>query len=379
MTTVIRRVASLGRRGAIALLIGSMVAGCVAPAGGTPSPEPLPSPAGALPNDLRYWWIGETRLISDFGPGQDRSNFEIGPNGTTFTFFTGSDDVLASQVSAVADDRFSLTTTRDGAGCAEGDVGTYEWSLSSGGGTLTVSAVEDACSSRLAALPGIWARSACENPDGGCLGKLESGTHESTYFAPFLPSDVDWEYERGAMSYTVPEGWTNSEDWPNEYVLQPQSVHDFTGIFMANEIVIASQADGCPEEPDPSVGRSVAEMTAWLTTAEGIVASDPIDVSIGGLEGTMIDLQLDPAWTETCPFSGGAPVRALFVGPTPDVGIHWGIGGDAHMRVYLLDRGDGTALIIDVEGSDEDSYQALLTEATEIVESIEFADQTTDE
>ena len=141
---------------------------------------------------------------------------------------------------------------------------------------------------------------------------------------------------------------------------------------MANEIAIASQDDACPEEPDPLIGRSAAEMTSWLTTAEGVVASDPVAVSIGGLDGTMVDLRMDPAWTETCPFSDGMPVAPLFVSPAPDAGIHWVIAQDAHMRIYLLDRGDGTALIIDVEAPDEDSYPAMLDEATDIVESIEF-------
>ncbi len=364
------------RHQAVAVLMVAFASGCGnAPSAATPSVDASP-PATAveLPDELRYPWIGETRLVPEFGPDQDRSNFEFGADGTTFIFYTGSDDVLASRGSAVGDDRLSLTSTEGGAGCEEGDVGTYDWSLSAGGGTLTIAAVEDACGSRLASLPGTWARSACENenPDAGCLGELEAGTHLSTYFAPFLPADGDWEYERGAMSYTVPPGWTNSADWPIEYVVQPPAVNDFAGIFMANEIAIASQGDACPEEPDPLIGRSVAEMISWLTTAEGVVASDPVAVSIGGLEGAMVDLALDPAWTETCPFSGGTPARPLFVSPAPDAGIHWVIAQDAHMRIYLLDRGDGTALIIDVEAQDEDSYAALLDEATEIVESIEF-------
>ena len=366
----------VGRRGAIAVLIVALGAAC---GGATTSGTPMPSASQSaeiaeLPEDLRYFWIGETRLIPEFGSGQDRSNFDIGPDGTTFSFYTGDDDALASRGSAVGDDRFSLTSTEDGAGCEAGDVGIYDWSLTPGGGTLTVAAVEDACDSRLAALPGTWARAACENenPDAGCLGELEAGTHLSTYFAPFLPADVHWEYERGAMSYTVPPGWTNSADWPIEYVLQPQAVDNFTGIFLANEIAIASPGDSCPEEPDPLMGRSVAEMTSWLTTAEGVAASDPVAVSIGGLDGAMVELAMEPAWTGTCPFSNGMPVVPLFVSPAPDAGIHWVIGQETRMRVYLLDRGDGTALIIDVEAPDEGSYQAILDEATGIVESIEF-------
>ena len=101
-----------------------------APSVTTPSVDASQSAAAVeLPDELRYLWIGETRLIPEFGPGQDRSNFEFGPDGTTFNFYTGSDDVLASRGSAVGDDRFSLTSTEDGAGCEEGDVGTYDWSL----------------------------------------------------------------------------------------------------------------------------------------------------------------------------------------------------------------------------------------------------------
>jgi hypothetical protein len=42
------------------------------------------------------------------------------------------------------------------------------------------------------------------------------------------------------------------------------------------------------------------------------------------------------------------------------------------MRLYILDRGDDTALVIAITAEDQATYEDLLDEATTIVESIQF-------
>lgn len=342
--------------------------------GSSVSPSPSASGAGGLvPAELRAEWQGGTRSV----PG-------LAPTVGTFTKFTEdsfvltpsnpvSDQFLTSSASSFGSDqiRVELAESRDG--CSQGDVGLYSWSLSTSGRILTLDAESDDCATRLEAMSGVRWKTACEdsNPDAGCLGDLDAGSYSSQYFEPFVPVGGTWKPRFAALTYTVPDGWTNSEDWPGTFGFVSQASAD-TGISLWSDVVIASSDEACTEEPEPGIGRAVAAMTAWLTAAPGIVASAPVDVSIGGLPGTMLDVSLDPAWTRTCPESGGRPSRAIFTDSVAGDGLHWGLGPDAHVRLFLLDLGDGRTLVVDIESETKANYDALLGEATSIVESFTF-------
>ena len=49
------------------------------------------------------------------------------------------------------------------------------------------------------------------------------------------------------------------------------------------------------------------------------------------------------------------------------------VGSDGATRVILLDRGDGSTLLIDVDIRDEAAWDVLLAEAMPVVQSFEFA------
>src|SRR5580765_9003049 len=52
----------------------------------------------------------------------------------------------------------------------------------------------------------------CPNPNGGaCLGPMAAGQHTTTRFQPQL-------------TYTVPSGWSNLEDYVGNYLLVPPGV-----------------------------------------------------------------------------------------------------------------------------------------------------------
>ena len=93
-----------------------------------------------------------------------------------------------------------------------------------------------------------------------------------------------------------------------------------------------------------------------------------------------MDLSVDPSWTGTCGWPGEAPGLPLFVNAqtTPEEGLDWGINGDIRMRLFVLalsvsDPGQpGRALLVDIEAPDKQSWDALLTEASPIVDSFEF-------
>jgi hypothetical protein len=174
------------------------------------------------------------------------------------------------------------------------------------------------------------------------------------------------------MSYTTPAGWSNSVDWPAEYVLRGQSAPDDSGIFMWSDVVIVNQADPCIEAPEPAVERTAAAMADWIANAPGVVSTVPLALAIGGIEGLTLDISMDPTWTESCPYTEGRPYFPIFTGSATGTGLHWGVQPDTHMRLYILDRGDDTALVIAITAEDQATYEDLLDEATTIVESIQF-------
>jgi hypothetical protein len=57
------------------------------------------------------------------------------------------------------------------------------------------------------------------------------------------------------------------------------------------------------------VGHSVDDLVAWLDAAPGLALSGPTTVTVGGLDGVQLDLQLDAAWNKTCFLGGRSPAQ----------------------------------------------------------------------
>src|SRR4051812_2680312 len=136
---------------------------------------------------------------------------------------------------------------------------------------------------------------ACSNPDGGaCLGSLAPGRHTTTRFQP-------------QMTYTVPAGWSNFEDFKgNVSLLGPggtlagvvDGTSDSIGVFTS-----AVPAEGCDFTSVPDVAATPSAFAAWLIHHAGLVTSKAHPVSIGGLSGTLVGVRMALHWTEICPFS----------------------------------------------------------------------------
>ena len=110
-------------------------------------------------------------------------------------------------------------------------------------------------------------------------------------------------------------------------------------------------------------------------TEEGLAlaVTQPTPVTIGGLDGVRIDLQVDPAWERTCPFSEGLPAVPLIFRGADIGGYHWAIVRGQWMRWYILETGDGV-IIVDVEDAPTGaSRDELLKSTDEIVGSLEFS------
>ena len=113
-------------------------------------------------------------------------------------------------------------------------------------------------------------------------------------------------------------------------------------------------------------------MAEWLADHPGLDSTSPRPVTIGGFDGFSVDLAVAPSWTKTCPFSGGEPTVPLFTDSDPASGFHWAIGPGGRARIYLVDLGNGRLFWADIEAEDDATFQAMLPEASAIVESIEF-------
>jgi hypothetical protein len=191
----------------------------------------------------------------------------------------------------------------------------------------------------------------CPNPEGGeCLGKLEPGTYTTVVFTPTL-------------TYTVPDGWSNFEDTPGNFLLVPArgdlpgvnaGTSDFVGVYSS-----VAAPKGCSFGIDLDVDPSAAGMSDWAAKNPGLAIANRHDVAIGGLQGQVLDLRMANHWTKTCSYSHGEPNVPLLLG-TGFSGLEHGITPVGATRLYLLDNSLGGVLAIevfDVSGGDHlDEY-----------------------
>jgi hypothetical protein len=192
---------------------------------------------------------------------------------------------------------------------------------------------------------------------GNCLGHLPAGTYTTVQFQP-------------PITYTVPAGgWSNFEDLPGNFLLVPPGFDlagvdtggsDYIGIYTS---VLAANVD-CTESEQPNVERTAAALAAEFAHRPGLTTTTPTPVSIGGLEGLVLDIRLADGWTQTCPYSGGNPVMPLIRGVPPSDLDH-PIGPGIIVRLYLLDR-SGSTLAVEVGdlsgGTHLDGYSSVVDE-----------------
>ena len=124
----------------------------------------------------------------------------------------------------------------------------------------------------------------CPNPEGGvCLGDLDSGTYVTRVFRPTL-------------TYTVPEGWSNMEDLRGNFLLLPPGgtlegvnagTSDYLGVYTS--VVPPGHCNG---QPSTTVPHTFDGLVEFLTSNEAIAVSNRHDVSVGGLSGVAMDLEM---------------------------------------------------------------------------------------
>jgi hypothetical protein len=342
--------------------------------------QPTPSPTAAatfeatsLPAALRSRWVGEPRVVPQAPEPPIRNALVLSDAQLGFALVgAGSQKQFASVAALTAPDQIRLRGATTDGGCQPGDEGTYAFKLSELDTVLTFTTVADACGPRAAALAGDWVQVGCSDDQGWCLGDLPAGTHTSVIFTP-LVAPASWTYSYGRFSYSVPAGWTNGEDCAWCYTLAKQGAPENTGINIWTDAVPHAQADQCSQAPEPGVGRTADAITTWLTTLPGLVTTAPAPVTIGGLNGKLVDLSVAPTWTASCPYaySTGLPLVSTFSAVTPGNDFDWNIQGAGRTRIVTLDLGNGQALVIDIEAQNQADFDALLPEAMQVVNSFQ--------
>jgi hypothetical protein len=324
-----------------------------APSGTLEADVAIPSSitVASLPSELVSLWLGEKTFLT-FNDGR-----------------LSYDETHGWPVMDATGARFSLGTDGGSDVCPAGDEGTYRWRVSEGGGWLALEIIDDMCPARAEMLPGVFERSACPSfPDNFCLGDLEAGRHNSAFFRPLDPA-TEWVRQHGAMAYTVPEGWSNVADHPDEYTLQPTGEDGETGIYLWSEVAIVSTDAPCSPDPDPEIARTPAAMMNWLTSNPLLQVTEPLEVAIDGLPGLTATASVKPDVSLPC--IGAGAVAPMLVN-ADGRGLQWGFTASLVQEMYFLDLGDERTLVISIDGVDRDAFESIRDDAIAIVESIEF-------
>lgn len=177
------------------------------------------------------------------------------------------------------------------------------------------------------------------------------------------------------VTFTIPAGWWLTTDFEVGFGIRPEAFQTDEGLRVWFDTRLTVNDAACTEAADPALGHTVDDMVAELTTREGVVASAPQPIAIGGLDGQWFDVRLSPDWTATCPFDPSQPGVTLFTDADPDNGDNtpfWGVSGDDRLRFYILDDTAGSTVLVVINTTDAATFETLLSEAQPVVDSLEF-------
>jgi hypothetical protein len=341
------------------------------------SPSRSPEP-GAVPPALRFAWIGEPRVLPDYGI-ETRTKLQFDADAFWGTGTNYPPRVADSRVTFEGD---AMVLTGVGGDCASGQQGRYAWSLSPGGTVLTVQPGRDPCEMRAKLIPGTWFRTDCKNVEDQCLGVLEAGTYKSQYVDPRVKNGA-WIPNFGAVTFRAPAGWANSGDFPSQFILTPATdyanespdgpapgaIHE---IRLVTQPAAAIQDGSCAANDDTSVGRTVDALVGWLRAQPSLEAGIPEPITIDGHPGLMLDLRLSPSWTARCPGDGEPSAAVLTEAAFHLDSYTVGLAGREQLRLILLDLGKDDVLGIVVDSSLPDRFAGLTESALPIIQSLQF-------
>jgi hypothetical protein len=199
-------------------------------------------------------------------------------------------------------------------------------------------------------------------PELPCEGALEPGKYRWTFSDPaidFAIPSSGWKWHYGGGLHIL----------AGETAVEGLDIAD--GIYFLHDPTIATR--DCKDSSEPGVGRSVSDLVAWLQNAPGLVVSEPTPVTVGGLEGMQLDVEIDPAWKRPCFFSGDLPAVPIIFSGAELGGYHWAIVPEQSLRWSILDSEDGVIIVALADDPGGLPHDELLQTGGDIVDSLEFS------
>jgi hypothetical protein len=355
-----------------------------------------PAKPSYLPEELRHPWLAEPRPLPEWGGDPDRAILVLNQESATIDAGPNESDpspdlIRRSRAGIDAEGRLRIENDGPITGCPEPAIGTYDWALSDDGVQMTLSGGVDACAARAAFMEGVWLRSACLNPENRCLGIVPAGTYPSQFLSPRVPLGTEWRAQLGALTYTVPDGWAATDDWPSTYTLMPADLYtalnepgaapgqEPAAISVWARPAAIAMDDPCAFRVDPDVPTTPTALADSVAAIPALEVSAPRSVRVGDREAVQVDVHVVPGQTESCPGVDVpfVPVVTEAAEDGWDYGIaRTGSGADVSdpRRLIFIDIGDGDTVMVSVEAGTQLALDMLLEEAMPIIRSFRFAE-----
>lgn len=338
-----------------------------------PTVAPTTTVASVTPAELVDRWVGPPRTVGALGTGTASAFVDIADDLMVYeTGIANNPKAFTSDITAGDAETIEFRLVGDVLDCLDGDVGTYRWSLTPGGTTLTLAADDDTCAARAAAIEGDWTHTACKLEGRDCIGIVEAGTYSTNRWNPY------GEFTYGQATFTLPDGWAVTYD--SQAALFIGSAADYEksedplpwGLRAWADVAAAApdseDCDGPPtDQRDPAVGLGAANIAEWMVNLPTLNATRST-MTISGMQAEVVDADVVDG-VETCDWG-----LILIVSRTskPDP-FNYGLLATQHMRVILIDVLPERTIAIFVDDEGHPGFEALEEAVMPIVESFVFS------
>jgi hypothetical protein len=177
----------------------------------------------------------------------------------------------------------------------------------------------------------------------------------------------------GRTTFTVPDGWSVPTPGGLDFAIAPVDAVGDDTVRIFYDMRIAARDDACSERPEAGIDATAAAIVASLAADPELDVSTPDAISLGGLDGLLVNVKLAPTATRACPFTDEVPAVPLLVDSVPGAGPFWGLTGfDARQRIIVLDHPAATNVVLLIDSVDGASFDDLVAASMPVLASFRF-------